>query len=322
MPTLLVNRKMDPALRARIRATLKTSAGAGRRVIDAPRAVAVFRVVTVLSILSLATLLFFVRRRAQQRMDDARATILASLHARGGSLGADDEQTLARVESELQRLAGSYEGDVVSPEVKAAGALDAILSRPTIYVRGVITEFGDAKHVAGASESSSKDTFLACLFSPPTARTEDIVLSHVKAVAETIDVRTSNVVLLRDVEKGAPFLLPPWSARLASASTMQALAQLRYDLDHAPIEEAAKGLRARQLLAVGDEPAVGGGFTELEGDRDHAARVVLIDLASGAPLLRLRRRVDCSWITEARRRKWSLALDGCLLAVDARESAK
>jgi hypothetical protein len=320
VPTSLVQRKMHPALRARVRATLKRSAsGGGERRMHAPVAVAVFRVITVLSVISLGTLLWYVRKKSQERLDERRTQIVAALTARvQPPLNADDTQTLSRVETILEKLSGAYEGDVVDDALKAPGALDAILSRPTIYVRGVTTELTDARRIGDAAEQSAKDAFLACTISPPTTRSEDPLLAHVKGALESVEVLTPNVATLRDAELGAPVLTGTWRARLDAASTMQTLANLRYELDHVPIEAAAKGMRARQLLVVMDEPAAGGGFTELEGDRLHDARVMLVDVTSGAALLRVRRPSDPSWISETRRRKYSLALDGCLLALDVR----
>ena len=322
MPTLLVQRKMHPALRARIRATLKKSTRGGEhRRMHAPVAVALFRVITVLSVISLGTLLWFVRRKAQQRLDDGRARVLASFDARvQPPLTADDEQTLPRVEALLEKLSGAYEGDLVADELKTPNALAAILARPTIYAHGTLDDFSQAPRIATTSEQMAKDAFLACVVSPPTSRSEDPLLAHVKGALESVEVLTPNVALLRDAELGAPVVVGSWRQRVGTASTMQMLSQLRYELEHAPVEGAAKAMRARQLLVVMDEQALGPGFTELEGDRPHDARVALIDVTTGNALFRLKKKMDPSWISETRRRKYSLALDECLLALDVRES--
>ena len=321
MPTLLVQKKMHPALRARIAATLKRSTRGGGARMHAPVAVALFRVITVLSLISLGTLLWFVRKKAQQRLDDGRARVIAAYDARvQPPLNADDERTLSRVETLLVNMSGAYEGDFVADELKAQGALDAALARPTVYAHGALGDFTEAPRIATTSETMAKDAFLACAVSPPKSRDEDPLLAHVKGALEGVESLTPNVAVLRDAEIGAPVLTGSWRQRVEGATTMQMLAQLRYELDHVPVEGAAKAMRARQLLAMMDEQSIGGGFTELEGDRPHDVRVMIVDVTSGAALLRARKHVDPSWITETRRRKYSLALDECLLALDVRES--
>jgi len=320
MPTLLVQHKMHPALRARIAATLKrSSGGGGRRLMDAPTAIAALRVLAVLSIVSLAVALYVVRKRAQERFEHKRASIVAAIQSQTAVLTDDDRRTLPRVEAWIAQFSQSYDGDVVTDEARS---FDAMIARETIYLRGPLPDYTDAKNVAPASEQSAKDTFLACLFSPPTARTEDIVLAHLHAVGETMEQRTSNVVLLRDAELGAKFISPAWITRIEQATSLQELALLQHDQAHAPIDAAVKASRARQLLVVLDEVAAGGGFAELEGDRPHTARVAVVELPTERVLLRLRKEVDPTWISSGRKRKYSLSLDGCVLAMDVREAAK
>src|SRR5690348_2848081 len=112
MPTLLVQKKMHPELRARIRATLKRKSAGGnaQRLIDAPTAIAILRVLTVASIVALGTALFLVRKRAQQRFDKKRDEVLAALHEKTNVLTDEDRQTIPRVEAFVARFADAYEG--------------------------------------------------------------------------------------------------------------------------------------------------------------------------------------------------------------------
>jgi hypothetical protein len=69
-----------------------------------------------------------------------------------------------------------------------------------------------------------------------------------------------------------------------------------------------------------DEPGDGAGPTELDGERAHAVRIGIVDLAAARPLLRLRKLVDPTWISLAKKSEFASGLDGCGLALDVHES--
>jgi hypothetical protein len=95
---------------------------------------------------------------------------------------------------------------------------------------------------------------------------------------------------------------------------------LRSAFDKAPLEAAIQAAKARLLVFVVDEPSPPGGPVELDGEKAHDVRVGVIDLTRDSPLLRLRKRVDPSWISAARRVDSANALDSCALALDVHES--
>ena len=69
-----------------------------------------------------------------------------------------------------------------------------------------------------------------------------------------------------------------------------------------------------------DEPGEPGGPTELDGERAHAVRIGIVALGPAKVLLRMRKRVDPSWISTAKRPEYASGLDGCKLALDVYES--
>jgi hypothetical protein len=312
---------MHPALAERIEASLARHAGRPRGGIYPPVLVALARGVVALAVVAAAVALYVAGSRARARLEARRAALVAAVVAESASLRGDDRVTLVRAERALQRLARPWEGDVVSPELRARGGLDAVLAAGVIYAHANLGDL-TAEHplsVAALTRESTKDALLLCLYAPPSARAEQPLVAKVLDAwdAPVIERATAPAVLLRDAEAGLPILAPDWLLRVKVA-TPTALARLETAHARAPVDAAQRAARARSLLVALDE---GAGSLALDGDHAHDVRVAIVDLASGAELLRLRRRVDPSWVAPSRRAKYSIALDGCTLALDVREGA-
>ena len=69
------------------------------------------------------------------------------------------------------------------------------------------------------------------------------------------------------------------------------------------------------LFAI-DEPGEAGVAAELDGERPHQVRIGVVDLAADKVLLRLRRKVDPSWISSNARAEFASGIDSCGLALD------
>src|SRR5690606_36753235 len=108
--------------------------------------------------------------------------------------------------------------------------------------------------------------------------------------------------------------------RVRAAEDGKELARLERDLERAPIERAKQAARAEILVAAVDEPGDGSGPTELDGERPHDIRLAIVDLPSGEVLLRMRRHVDPSWISTAKRPMYATGLDGCAFAFDVHQA--
>jgi hypothetical protein len=81
-----------------------------------------------------------------------------------------------------------------------------------------------------------------------------------------------------------------------------------------------RAAKARQLLAVMDEPGDPKAPAGLDGERAHAVRVTLTEMGSGQVRLRHRGAVDPSWLSANTRAEYASGIDGCALAVDLRNA--
>lgn len=313
MPTLLTNRKMDPALAARIEATLHQRR-ARTPTSSRPLDVNVLRAVVLLSFVGVLCAIGFAIR-GRMKLDERRAALMFDWQAR--ALDGQERARLARLEAWMLRLSAPYPGDRVDAALRAPGALAAILARPTIYVHGALDELVVAR-TTSVAESSTRDAFVLCLFDPPQSRDEAIVFEKVRQGVDraTIDRRAPNVHSLGDVYDGLPVLRPTFGERVDAARSMPQLARLQAELDHAPLATTKDALRATLMLAVIDERGDGAGYGALGGDVAHDVRVALVDLVTDRLLVSMRRRVDPSWISQGRRVRSGASLDQCRLAMD------
>ncbi len=325
MATFLVTSRMNPALAARVEASVR-----GRRKRPGasgigPIVIGVARVVAVVAVFGLVFAVVATRHRRHDDAEQARALLLGDVRTRTTALTPWDEECIPRAESWLERFWGSYEGDFIAPELRAPGALDTILARPTLYVRGPAAAFANGTAIAAAAAASGKDPFVLCLASPPASKVEKIVLAKVRlayAGGAPFEQATANVRLLGEAEVGLPLLRPEWLARVRAAEEVADLDDLRRQLDKAHTERATQAAKSTVLLAVYDEPGEGAGVTELDGERPHDVRIGLVDLTSSKLLLRLRKHVDPSWIAVATRAQFASGLDSCALAMDVRDAAR
>lgn len=318
MATLLVTRRMDPALAARVEASVRGRRGRSAKTMG-PRVVAVVRLVVAAIVVGAIATIATGRLRGKNELAASKRALLDSARAQSASLTADDRGALARTESWLARFEGAYEGDLVADELR--GAFDATVRRPAVYVRGPVGAFAGSTAVARASAASYKDPFVLCTLEPPSSRDEKQLLAKVRAAyGKGGEARTSNVRRLFDVVVAMPVLSPSWSDRVDAAADAATVGALTRELERASLETATRAMKAELLWVLLDEPGDGRGPTELDGERAHGVRIGLVDLAAAKVLLRLRKPVDPTWISPATRAEYASGIDGCALALDARSA--
>lgn len=315
MPTLLVTSRMSPALAARVAASVtgrvSSPRSAGRRLVALARFVGLgFVIAAVLSFVA-------ARRRSGGELEIARAALLADVRAHAAELTPEEHALPARVAPWVVAAAADYPGDLVDPELRAPGALEARLAEPMVYVRGAQATLATPRGVAEAARVSAKDALLLCLVEPPSAPTEKVMLGRVRvAYTGGAEARTPRVHRLADAHLGLPLLAPAWERRVVEAEGPRELRELRRELEKAPLASAKAAAKARWLLVAVDEAGQGPGPTEIDGERAHAIRLALVEVASGRVALRLRRDVDPSGLTEAARVQFASGLDACRFALD------
>lgn len=313
---------MSPELAARVE-----SAVTGRRVdarerASSARVVAIVRGLVLLVIVGVAAAIVIGRQRAARQLEADRAAILDSLHARGAGVNDEAKSAVTRDEAWLLGSAGAFEGELVDPSLRAPGAFAALLARPAIYVRGPIDSFTGSIGIARATKASTKDALLLCLIDPPSARSESALLVRVRtayAGGLPFEQRTSNVRELAEAHEALRVLAPAWDQSVRRADDTQELSKLRTELERTPIEQGKQALLASVMIVAMDEPAPANGPpAELDGERPHDVRLVVVDLASASVVLRTRKHVDPSGWSVTSRSVYAGALDGCALAFDVR----
>jgi len=323
VPTFLVTSKMPPALAARVLASVRgrevTPGGGGQRAAAwAGKALSLLRlaVLPVLALLAGSVALRVHRQR--QDIEWQRTRILANLRSRGAGSTDDDRRLVERATAWLQAGASAYEGDLVAPDLRGPGALKAALARPSVYVRGPIEDLADPSKVADVAAVSYRDALLLCLVDPPAARTERAMMAQVRgayAGSAEVEQRAASVRRLEVAVVGLPFLQPAWEAKVREAEA-EDLGGLRREIDRAPIEKAKLAAKSSSLIFAVDEAGEGQGPTEIDGERPHAIRLEVVDLALARVLLRARKRVDPAWISADRRPEYASKLDSCAFAFD------
>jgi hypothetical protein len=313
--TFLATRKMDPALIERIERSV-----AGRRRIRQKRETrriktTILRLAIVVAITALATSVLLARRRYRQEVASVRAAVLQSVQAQNAAFSSEDRAFMARVEPWLERLAAAYEGDVTSAEIRSSKDLDAMLARPSVYVRGPTSGFASSVAIAETAAVSTRDALLLCLLDPPPFRLEKDVVAKVRAVYGS-GAFSEHARPLHEAADGVRRLLLPWEERLQNANELRDLERIQVDLSKVHVEDAKRAVRAELLIAAMDEPALGP--ADLDGEKVHDVRVEIVDLRAGKVRLRARKRVDPNWLSASTRTTFAAAADGCALAFDIR----
>lgn len=320
MATLLVNHKMNPALAARVHASVTGQRGKLSAPHSTARWMSRVRFGVVAGLVVLVVSIGVSLRREKAELEQARAALLLQWSAQADSLSTQDQSFTERAEKSLNGLTGPFTSDLVADELKTPGAFAKALTRPAVYVRGALSALeGSSAAVARAASDSGKDTLLLCLMDPPPARDEKTLLAKARLALSGGNAflqATHSALRLFDAEVGLPILLPPWSERIKTAKSTPDLQRIERELKRAPLASAKRALRAELLIAVLDEPSDKGTVTELDGEAPHYIRLNVIELYSAKALLKMRKRVDPGWVTPNRRSQYARELDGCRFALD------
>ena len=322
MATLLATAKMSPELARRVEARVRGQ-GPGADPFKSGRAraawIALGRALGVVLVAGTVIAIVRVELQSRAQREAARGDLIAEQGRRANGFVPADREYLGRVEVWLARLAGPYEGDAVSEELRAPGALAALWARPIAYVHGPIAGFANPATIPATASTSFKDALLLCLLAPPPSRAEKVLLGRVFVAyrgGAAIEEETPRARLLEEAFVGWPVVAGPWRSRLLDTTRLTDIEALGRELRQAPVERAVQVTHAALLVAAMDEAGDLGVPTEIDGERPHHVRLNVVDLASARTLLRVRRHVDPSWISAPRRTEYAAGLDQCALAFD------
>jgi hypothetical protein len=318
---LLVTKQMSPALAARVLASVT-----GRRAPEGRRLrpfTAILRLATLAFLATALLLVLYARHTRSRQLERDRASLLQTMRDQASALTRADHDQRARVEAALALHAvAAYAGDLIADELRGDAGLAQVLAEPTLYIRGPLEGLASRTRLAQLAPSSWKDAFVLCLLDPPAQRSEAALKKRARAAFSRDNLPlTAHIERLDPLLQALPLLGPSWQERVLAADSASVLSSYRKLFDAAPIAAAVRAAKARQLLAVMDEAGPPGAPTELDGERPHPVRVVLLDLLSGELLLRFRRDVDPSFISTAARAEYAGAIDSCALAFDLHQAA-
>lgn len=321
MATFLTTDRMSPALRARVERSVR----GGRDPVLGRRAFAFARLAIVASAV-IAVIAFVSRARAQREkleteVEDRRARIFGQLATMREGLADADAAAIERAMPFIERATAGEPGpEVVAPSARGPLGVVSIMSRPITYLRGPIDGF-DESHLGETARGSDIDALAYCLLDPPATRREKEVRTRASAVDyPTGDIRekTKHLHRFSDIVEGMPFFSRPFREIIQSTSDIRVLERQERALSLAPIEQAKAAAAAHVLMIAVDEPSDGTGPTEIDGEAPHFVRLLIADLDTDEVLVSVRRHVDPSWISQARRAVDARALDSCALAHDLR----
>jgi hypothetical protein len=317
MPTFLTTPKMPPELAARIEASVRgKKKGVAKMFAPSLPISVLLPVVAIVVVVGLAVMNTWSTRRETESM---RRELTTSIHEARASLAPEASDFLPVAESWIVRLAGPYEGDMVSEQVRHSGGIRTQLKRPVVYFRGSLTDLARSDQIPMAAGASMKDSLLLCLLEPPSSTTEKEVLAKVRG--ENFTLFAPNIRRLHEAEAGLAVLRPSWEYRVQAAADRKALASLQRDFARAPMQDGKLAASAEVLVVAIDEPPEG----EVRGaaaDRPHVVRLGIVDLRSDTVLVRLRRPTNPSAVGDEARPAFGRAVAGCQTAVQMQDAAK
>lgn len=311
MGTFLTTPRMPPALAARVEAAV-TGKKAGSR-----RGTVFLRFAAFAAVAGFLVFFAVNRPSCVNDVDQERTVFAREIADATADITEEQRGLVARVTTWLGAHAGGYEGDFIGPEVQGAELLPT-LARPMVYVRGTVEELGSTEGIASAAEESFRDAFVFCLYAPPEKRTEKELQRKARASYAGGESPAPNVERLVSALLAQPVIEPSFRTKIDDADSQKAIGSLRAVMKKAQLDVAKRAMRAELLLVLMDEPKEGDRPSELDGSFAHHVRVYLVDLASGKALLRLRKFVDPSWISEGPRVEFAKGINACEVGMDVR----
>jgi hypothetical protein len=235
---------------------------------------------------------------SKSSLDTARTQLLAEQHAAKATVGAEWYPLRDKLEKLTLEAAGPYPGDMVDKE---AYGWD-FRSLPGIYLRMRVAQAKDASSIRRAAQDSLRDGFTGCLFRETNAAAQARVANDGGVFAE-------HPWNLRQAYQSTRVMEEAWEGEVKAAGDDLRLRVFKQQYEKAKREEIPLAIdivkRSQFFMLVLDEDvdearAVSdGGVLTNESLQlvAHPARVVLVNLKTGATLARLRRTGSADVVT-------------------------
>ena len=232
---------------------------------------------------------------AGRQLDAAKAALLAKQRAVAATLGATWFPLRDRVEKLTVDAAARFDGDFVDRGMKDWD----FRSLPGLYLRLRTADAKDAASIRAAAPGSLRDGFVACLLREP-----NVPAAKGEADAGAFSEQPWNWQKAYGVTR---ILTDDWVSEVKDASDPLRLRVFEQQYDKAVKEEIPSAIdlvqRAQFFLLVLDEDAPdaaadGGAPVTEEALQEvpHFARVHLVNLKSGAEVVRVRRTAEASFV--------------------------
>ena len=249
-------------------------------------------------IVTLVLAYFLSDRTLSAEKDD----ILSQQRAAVSTVGAEWVPLRDRLEKITLDAAASWSGDKVDPEA----ARTDFRSSPGLYLRLRVAEARNVTELRAHARESVKDAFTGCLLREPNA-----ALAQGQTDAGVAGIGPEQPWNLHRAYSATRVLTEEWANEVKASEDKDRLRVFRQQYDKAKRDEIPLAIdiikRAQFFLLVLDEdvpearelsndPKDAGGITE-EGLQQlpHPARILIVNLKTGAELARLRKTADADY---------------------------
>lgn len=311
MKSLLVTRKMAPALARRVQASVEGRLGATalRSGLRRPENARLVVGLALLAALGLATVGSVAVSRHRAELAQSRDRLLEDYEGRRRRLAERSAVSIVALEVHLERLRGTTFEGASLPE-----AIRARLERNSLsYFRTSEDDFR-WKRVHDGWAESERDPFLLCLLRPAPVTDEQGLREHLRKVAEGGAVRGVGLPgpwLVVD-----EFLRKDFRERVVRARSRRELEELRRTLLAAPFAQAEQVAGAETVVLVYDAEKSVGAVTEIDGGVRHVVRMMVVDALTNTVSFAGERLVDPEFVDEKRRSRDARRLSECRAATE------
>lgn len=321
MPSSLINPKFNPALAARVAASV-SGRRMGHKSAKSQRSRTFWlRLGGLVAVSGIALAVVSELRTRARELADAKHALLGARSELQQTLTANAKSIGERLSDVIEREASVDHGAVRHESLDTLTAWDALLARPIVYARVNVDAINPPDRFDAALAESRKDAFVFCLKQPPVDRTEKELLKRVNdAFGRGSEEFTGNVHRAHDALLSLRLLDPSIDRQIERAEELPLVVHLQHLFDEARLDERLPAVFGEVLIAVLDGPKVANTPVELDGASVHRARLVVVDISreNAQVLLRTHFDLDPGWVSERRRHQYAQSLEGCRMAYDVR----